>query len=163
MGKNCMHPCTCDHALWSLRSEDPRAMVQGLGGGEETGKALEAAVSSCDGSLTQLQADVGGLTSEADELRAFGNEALGENERLQKENEDLRKSCEDAVLDQYASASSPHPHRAILPVQERLRESVCMCARARSCVGGRVWVCGGCTPLLSLSLGHGRMVHRGAT
>ncbi|KAK9865382.1 hypothetical protein WJX84_001458 [Apatococcus fuscideae] len=74
--------------------------LKGLGGGEETGKALEAAVSSCDGSLTQLQADVGGLTSEADELRAFGNEALGENERLQKENEDLRKSCEDAVLDQ---------------------------------------------------------------
>lgn len=60
-------------------------------------------MSSCDATLTKLQKDLSGLASEADELRAFGNEALGENERLQKENEDLRKGCEDAVLDQCAS------------------------------------------------------------
>ena len=65
----------------------------------ESGKDSKA-VSSCDSVLARLQADLEGLTNEADELRAFGNEALGENERLQKENEDLRKSCEDAVLDQ---------------------------------------------------------------
>ncbi len=64
------------------------------------------AVSSCSGVLTELRTDLEGLTSEADELRAFGNEALGENERLQKENEELRKSCEDAVLDQCVTSPS---------------------------------------------------------
>lgn len=67
---------------------------------EKDAKAVDQAVSSCDGVVAKLQTDLDGLASEADELRAFGNEALGENERLQKENEDLRKSCEDAQLDQ---------------------------------------------------------------